>query len=156
MVLDLFAPTDQDTLKEVHPSVRPLVNSVNVRRFLRYHVGNRRETWESSMVRAGVWHEIRPLMPNRCKCNANQLEELSESSTEAKEIAFQRWRGLPACPKPPHFAPLLGLPHLIPPTTLRVSRPSEAYGTRSARISLSNCVACSVVIVSSERVLREC
>jgi len=88
--------------------------------------------------------------------NANQLEELPESSTEAREVTFHHWRGLPACPKPPHFAPLLGLPQMIPPTTLKVSRPSCAKGNRSACISMSNCVACSAVSVSSECVLRAC
>ncbi len=63
------------------PGVIRLVNWVKPRPILRYHVGNRRETWESSMMCAGVCHEIRPLMPNRCTFNANQLEELSESST---------------------------------------------------------------------------
>ena len=63
---------------------RSFTNWVKHRQILRYHVGNRRETWESSMMRAGVCHEIRPLMPNRCTFNANQLEELPESSTEAR------------------------------------------------------------------------
>lgn len=35
--------------------VELVVNWVKLQPILRYHVGNRRETWESSMIRVGTW-----------------------------------------------------------------------------------------------------
>ena len=106
---------------------------------------------------AGVCHEIRPLMPNSCKFNDHKMGERIARVRRGEEGRFPTLeRSSCLLQRRPHLAPLLGFPQVIPPTTLKVSRPSKAYGKRSACISVSNCVACSVVIVSRERMLRAC
>src|SRR5215467_6631578 len=117
-----------------------------------------------STIRREVWTVIWYIVPFRqlsrrhARRSVNDVYHRATSRAGPPRVPPSRQRpcGEAEHPKPPHLAPLLGLPQVIPLTTLKVSRPSTAYGKRSACISVSNCVACLVVIVSRERMLRAC